>query len=84
MSPEKHILTANERPTTSVIRAVTGKSYNKRKIIDALDTLSEKELSQIVDKVINLDKLKSTVEKKEETPQVEEADGEKTGDQEPG
>ena len=45
MSPEKHILTANERPTTSVNRPVTGKSYNKRKIIDALDNLSEKELS---------------------------------------
>lgn len=84
MSPEKHILTANERPTTSVNRPVTGKSYNKRKIIDALDTLSEKELSQIVDKVINLDKLKSTVEKKDEMPKVEEADGEEQGRYEEG
>ena len=44
-TPGKPVLTLNERPVTAVNRPVTAKGSNKQKIIEALDTLSEKELS---------------------------------------
>lgn len=47
---------------------------NKQQIMDALEKLSEKELNLVVDRVINLDKIKAvgppatTEEKKEDPP----------------